>query len=185
MSKFVILHKKKDTLVQKCCIMKVTKQTFAAFRKEGVSRKYYNTSFFIHLQPVKKIKLMQKLLEPGNQSFHEYPGQYFYLRIPWKNHGLCQKQSLPQNYDCPFSQLRKMGWFTACRYLKIFCHWDYLFRSIAHRKTCFLHCGRYDSFQNKAFVTGSASNRRCVFPPVPFKRETGLWTPGGCCHAFL
>ena len=52
--------------------MKVTKQTFAAFRKEGVSRKYY-TSFFIHLQPVKKIKLMQKLLEPDNQSFHEYP----------------------------------------------------------------------------------------------------------------
>ena len=57
MSKFVILHKKKDTLVQKCCIMKVTKQTFAAFRKEGVSRKYYNTSFFIHLQPVKKLNL--------------------------------------------------------------------------------------------------------------------------------
>ena len=73
---------------------------------------------------------MQKLLEPDNQSFHEYSGQYFYLRIPWKNHGLCQKQFLPQNYDCPFSQLRKMGWFTACKYLKIFCHWDYLFNGI-------------------------------------------------------
>lgn len=51
MSKFVILHKKKDTLVRLCCIMKVTKQTFAAFTKEGASRKYY-TSFFIHIQPV-------------------------------------------------------------------------------------------------------------------------------------
>ena len=27
MSKFVILHKKKDTLNRSCCIMKVTKQT--------------------------------------------------------------------------------------------------------------------------------------------------------------
>ena len=51
MSRFVILPKKKDPLVQLCCIMKVTKQTFAAFTKEGASRKYY-TSFFIHIQPV-------------------------------------------------------------------------------------------------------------------------------------
>ena len=58
MSKFVILHKKKDTSIQLCCIMKVTKQTFAAFTKEGASRKYY-TSFFTHIQPVKKIRFMQ------------------------------------------------------------------------------------------------------------------------------
>ena len=51
MSEFVILHKKKDTLNRLCCIMKVTKQTFATFTKEGVSRKYY-TSFLIHIQPV-------------------------------------------------------------------------------------------------------------------------------------
>jgi len=30
--------------------MKVTKQTFATFTKEGASCKYY-TSFFIHIQP--------------------------------------------------------------------------------------------------------------------------------------
>ena len=32
-----------------CYIMKVPKQTFATFTKEGVSRKYY-TSFVIHIQ---------------------------------------------------------------------------------------------------------------------------------------
>ena len=68
--------------------MKVTKQTLAAFTKEGVSCKYY-TSLFLHIQPVKKIKLMQILFEPDNKPFHEYSGQYFYLRISWKNHGLC------------------------------------------------------------------------------------------------
>ena len=52
--------------------MKVTKQTLAAFTKEGVSCKYY-TSFFLYIQPVKKIKLMQILFEPDNKPFHEYP----------------------------------------------------------------------------------------------------------------
>ena len=36
MSKFVILHKKKDTLNRLCCIMKVTKQTFATFTRKKV-----------------------------------------------------------------------------------------------------------------------------------------------------
>ena len=34
MSKFVILHKKKDTLNRSCCIMKVTKQTLQHLRKK-------------------------------------------------------------------------------------------------------------------------------------------------------
>ena len=34
MSKFVILHKKKDTLNRLCCIMKVTKQTLQHLRKK-------------------------------------------------------------------------------------------------------------------------------------------------------
>ena len=50
MSKFVILHKRKTPQIRLCCIMKVTKQTFSTFTKEGVSRKYY-TSFCIHIQP--------------------------------------------------------------------------------------------------------------------------------------
>ena len=36
--------------------MKVSTQTFITFTKEGASRKYY-TSFFIHIQPVKKLGL--------------------------------------------------------------------------------------------------------------------------------
>ena len=47
------------------------------------------------------------LFEPGHKSSYEYPDQHFYLRIPWKNHGFCQKQFLPQNYNCPFPQLWK------------------------------------------------------------------------------
>ena len=36
-------------------------------------------------------------------------------------------------------------------------------------QTNFLYCRRYDSVKNKAFVTGSASNWRCVFSLIPFK----------------
>ena len=57
-------------------------------KKEGASRKYY-TSFFIHIQPSYEIKLMQILFEPGDKPSYEYPSQYFYFRISWKNHGLC------------------------------------------------------------------------------------------------
>ena len=39
--------------------------------------------------------------------------------------------------------------------------------------------------KNKAFVTGSASNWRCVFSTVPFKGETGLRASGSCGYAFL
>ena len=39
--------------------------------------------------------------------------------------------------------------------------------------------GRYDCIENKAFVTGFASDRRCVFPPVTPEKEAGLWTSGG------
>ena len=42
-----------------------------------------------------------------------------------------------------------------------------------------MHCGRYDILKDKAFVTGDASDRRCVFPPVTPEKETGLWTSGG------
>ena len=44
--------------------MKVTKQTFATFTKEGASRKYY-TSFFIHIQPSYEIKDRVNLLSVG------------------------------------------------------------------------------------------------------------------------
>ena len=56
--------------------MKVTKQTFSTFTKEGVSRKYY-TSFCIHIQPSYKIKLMQILFEPSDKPSYEYLGQHF------------------------------------------------------------------------------------------------------------
>lgn len=65
------------------------------------------------------------------------------------------------------------------------CHWDYLFRSSTHRKACFLYCGRYDRFKDKAFVTGFTSDWRCVFSPIPFKGKTGLRASGSCCYAFL
>ena len=68
--------------------MKVPKQTFATFTKEGVSRKYY-TSFRIHIQPAKEIKFMQILFEPGDKPPYKYPDQHFHFRISWKNHGFC------------------------------------------------------------------------------------------------
>lgn len=45
---------------------------------------------------------MQILFQMGDKSPQEYPDQYFHLRIQWKNHGLCKKQFLSQNYDRPF-----------------------------------------------------------------------------------
>ena len=128
---------------------------------------------------------MQILSQPGDQPSYEHPDQYFHLRIPWKNHGFCKKQPLSQNYNCPFPQCGKMGWFLTFRYVKTLCYWDYLFRSSSHRKTCFLYCWRYDSFKDKAFVTGSASDWRCVFSSVSFKVKTGLRASGSCGYAFL
>ena len=64
-------------------------------------------------------------------------------------------------------------------------NWDYLFGSSTHRKACFLYCGRYDRFKDKAFVTGFTSDWRCVFSPIPFKGKTGLRASGSCCYAFL
>ena len=104
---------------------------------------------------------MQILFEPSDKSFYEHPAQYFRIRIPWKNHRLCQKQFLSQNNGCPFSQFWKVGWFLIFRYVKTLCHWDYLFRSSTHRKACFLHCRWYDGFKDKAFVTDFASDFLC------------------------
>ena len=33
--------------------------------------------------------------------------------------------------------------------------------------------------------TNPAPHWRCVFPPIPFKRKTGLWASGSFCHTFL
>ena len=84
-----------------------------------------------------------------------------------------------------FPQFREIGWYLTWKYFKILRSWNYLFRNTAHRKACFLYCGWYHSFKDKAFVTGYASNWRCVFPPVPFKEKTGLWPSGSCCYAFV
>ena len=107
------------------------------------------------------------------------------FRIPWKNHKLCKKQFLSQNYNCTFPQFWKMGWLLTFRLLKTFRYWDYLFRSSTQQKTCFLHWRRYDSFQDKAFVTGFVSDWRCVFSSIPFKRKTRLWASGSCDSSFL
>ena len=117
---------------------------------------------------------MQIFFEQSDRSSHEYPEQYLYLGLPWKDYRLCTKQFLSQNYHRTFPQFREIGWYLTWKYFKILRSWNYLFRSTAHRKACFLYCGWYHSFKDKAFVTGSASNWRCVFPPVPFKGKTGL-----------
>ena len=107
---------------------------------------------------------MQIFFEQSDRSSHEYPEQYLYLGLPWKDYRLCTKQFLPQNYHRTFPQFREIGWYLTWKYFKILRSWNYLFRSTAHRKACFLYCGWYHSFKDKAFVTGSASNWRCVFP---------------------
>ena len=56
MSKFVILHKKKDTLNRLCCIMKVTKQTLQHLRKKVPLANTIHHSTFIYNQ-FKKLNL--------------------------------------------------------------------------------------------------------------------------------
>ena len=56
MSKFVILHKKKDTLNRLCCIMKVTKQTLQHLRKKVPLANTIHHSAFIYNQ-LKKLNL--------------------------------------------------------------------------------------------------------------------------------
>ena len=50
MSKFVILHKKKDTLNRLCCIMKVTKQTLQHLRKKVPLANTLHHSTFLYNQ---------------------------------------------------------------------------------------------------------------------------------------
>ena len=90
---------------------------------------------------------MQIFFEQSDRSSHEYPDQYFYLRLPWKDYRLCTKQFLPQNYHRAFPQFREMGWYLTGKCFKILRSWNYLFRSTAHRKACFLYCGWYHSFK--------------------------------------
>lgn len=52
------------------------------------------------------------------------------------------------------------------------------------RSAYLLHCGWYDCFPYKAFVTGFASNRSCVFSSISSERQTGLWAPDRVRHAF-
>ena len=56
MSKFVILHKKKDTLNRSCCIMKVTKQTLQHLRKKVPLANTIHHSIFLYNQ-FKKLNL--------------------------------------------------------------------------------------------------------------------------------
>ena len=84
------------------------KTNIATFTKEGASRKYY-TSFYILIQPVQEIKFMQIFFEQSDRSSHEYPEQYLYLGLPWKDYRLCTKQFLPQNYHRTFPQFREIG----------------------------------------------------------------------------
>ena len=39
---------------------------------------------------------MQIFFEQSDRSSHEYPDQYLYLRLPWKDYRLCTKQFLPR-----------------------------------------------------------------------------------------
>ena len=68
---------------------------------------------------------MQIFFEQSDRSFHEYPDQYLYLRLPWKDYRLCTKQFLPQNYHRTFP----LG----------------LLMSMAHY-ICVTGTGRYQSF---------------------------------------
>ena len=61
MSKFVILHKKKDTLNRLCCIMKVTKQTLQHLRKKVPLANTIHHSTFIY-NHLKKLNLCNYFL---------------------------------------------------------------------------------------------------------------------------
>ena len=92
----------------------------ATFTKEGVSRKYY-TSFYIHIQPILEIKLMQILFEPSNKSSYEHSDQHFYFRISLENHGLCIRLKMRIFINQPFKCFCIFMWISQKRiFNKIF-----------------------------------------------------------------
>ena len=113
---------------------------------------------------------MQIFFEQSDRSSHEYPDQYFYLRLPWKDYRLCTKQFLPQNYHRAFPQFREMGRYLTWKYFKILRSWNYLFRSTAHRKACFLYCGWYHSFK----TIGALKTNRLLYPSGMKKKLSEL-----------
>ena len=156
MSKFVILHKKKDTLNRSCCIMKLTKQTLQHLRKKVPISNTIHHSTFIYSQ-FKKLNLCKYF---SNRVIGHFMSILISIFISGY-HG--KTTDFAQNHRT-FPQFREIGWYLTWKYFKILRSWNYLFRNTAHRKACFLYCGWYHSFKDKAFVTGSASNWRCVSP---------------------
>lgn len=73
MSKFVILHKKKDTLNRSCCIMKVPKQTLQHLRKKVPLANTIHHSTFVY-NSFKKLNLC---------FFHRLLGRETYTMIQW------------------------------------------------------------------------------------------------------
>ena len=75
-----------------------------------------------------------------------------------KTTDFAKKQFLPQNYDCPFPQFRK--WDDSLLSDTLKCSVIEIIYSEAARtgKPVFRHCGRYDCFKDKAFVTGFTSD---------------------------
>ena len=152
MSKFVILHKKKDTLNHSCCIMKVAKQTLQHLRKKVPLANTIHHSTFLYNQ-FKKLNLCKSFSNRGIGHLMSILISIFISGYNGKSTDFAQNSS---------------------------CHRT----TIAHFLNS-VKCGWYHSFKDKAFVTGSASNWRSVFPPVPFKGKTGLLSSGGCCYAFV
>ena len=80
MSKFVILHKKKDTLNRLCCIMKVTKQTLQHLRKKVPLANTLHHSTFLYNQ-FKKLTGVSLLAFEVYASYIKSVARSFYSQL--------------------------------------------------------------------------------------------------------
>jgi len=106
-------------------------------------------------------------------------------RVQGKNGKFREIQPMSQDDGRTFSEQREMGGGKTRGIDKKDSVGKNIRRGDRDRKTDIFHSGRYDVIENEAFVTGFASYRRRVFPPVAPQKETGLRTSGSINHAVV
>ena len=177
MSKTDIIHKKarhhRESDIY--CLCQLTAQSQTGVMSCG--KQYIWISG--NMQVLTAVEMRTALSACGYETHHVHSDLCVYDWIQRKNGSDGKSQRKAQDKHCLFPQSWKMGWGDIGAMCQKGSDPQDLWRSWAQRKANLLHCGWYDFIEGKAFVTGIASDGRCVFPPVPPEKEAGLWTSGG------
>lgn len=140
MSKFVILHKKKDTLNRLCCIMNVTKQTLQHLRKKVSLANTIHHSTFIYNQ-FKKLNLCKSFSNRVIGHLMSILISIFISGYHGKTTDFAQNSSCYRTTIAHFLHSGKWDDTLLENALKSSVVEIIYSEATAHQKACFLYCG--------------------------------------------